>query len=117
MKRKILFIFLIIVFAVPSYSQTNRIDTCRHLYSPIGDLYHFKDSINIPAGNVIDVNLIVDTLYHMWMSDVIIWLSKGTIRDTLIRHRGGGGDNMIHTKFNDSATIPISSGFPPFTGS
>lgn len=84
------------------------------------DLQTIRDSIvvNVPnALTVLDVNVLVDTMTHTWDSDCSFQLLHLGGSVALITNEGGSGDNFIHTLLNDSASIPISSGTPPFTGS
>jgi len=94
---------------------------CRHgLDVPIHDYQTSFDTmlINIPnALNILDVNVLVDTVIHTWDSDLTFFLIHNDTTVLLINRRGGHGDNFIGTYLNDSATTPISYGQAPFTGS
>jgi len=62
----------------------------------------------------LDVSL---TLSHLNVGDLIVTLTSPTGTSiTLMNRRGGTGDNLTNTTFDDSATISISSGIAPFTG-
>lgn len=102
---------------IPSPNET----ICRNnLILPINDHSWIRDSvfINIPGGIIItDVNIKIDTVFHTWDSDLRFYLSKGSTSIRIINSVGGSGDNFIGTVLNDSATVPISSGTAPFTGS
>lgn len=76
-------------------------------------------TINIPSptATIIDVNAMIDTVINSVDSNLIFILSHQGISDTIIYRVGGAGNNFIRTVLNDSATIPISAGIPPFTGS
>lgn len=57
-------------------------------------------------------------LTHTYVSDLIVTLISPTgVRTVLFNQRGGSGDNMTNTVFDDSAALSIASGAPPFTGS
>ena len=76
-----------------------------------------RDTIHIPqTGIVQDVNLILN-LNHTNDGDLFISIAKvsgGT--STLCQYLGQGGQNFTNTVFDDSATISITQGTPPFTG-
>lgn len=76
-------------------------------------------TVSIPGYNssILDVNVLIDTVVNHIDSNLIFILSHQGVSDTVIYRAGGGGDNFIRTVLNDSATIPISAGVPPFTGS
>jgi hypothetical protein len=63
-----------------------------------------------------EVEVRLDTIMHTSDSDLIITLSHSGITDTLVKRRGGDGDNFISTRLFDAATNPVSSGNAPFTG-
>src|SRR5439155_9148050 len=64
-----------------------------------------------------DLNVLVN-LTHTYVSDLGIDL-KGpdgtTVR--LFDGRGGSGENLTNTTFNDEAPVPIAAGAAPFSGS
>ncbi|ADV62387.1 Proprotein convertase P [Isosphaera pallida ATCC 43644] len=68
------------------------------------------------SGTVVGMTVTVNVT-HTWMGDVTLRLISplGTVV-TLIQGRGGSGDNMNGTIFDDSAPLPISAGSPPFAG-
>jgi Secretion system C-terminal sorting domain/CARDB len=78
------------------------------------------DSIVVNFGgnafNVVDVNAKIDTVFHTWDSDLTFNLKHGATTVGIIAGVGGSGDNFIGTILNDSASLPISSGTAPFTG-
>ena len=95
---------------------------CRNgLNIPINDNQSSFDSLqmSIPtwAFGIADVNAKIDTVFHTYDSDLSFILSHGGTSVNIITNVGGSGDNFIGTILNDSATTPISSGTPPFTGS
>jgi hypothetical protein len=69
------------------------------------------------ACEVRDVNVRIDTVIHTWDSDLRFYIRKSGVGVKIINNVGGSGDNFINTVLNDSATTPIASGTPPFTGS
>jgi hypothetical protein len=62
------------------------------------------------------VEVLIDTVLHTSCGDLEFTLSHNSVIDTLIYQAGGTGDNFIGTRLSDAATIPISSGTPPFSG-
>ena len=101
--------------------RENSITVCRNsLNIPILDHQSSYDTINIsgiPSNNIITgVSVSIDTIIHSWDGDLGISLWKGILLDSLVNHRGGSGNNFIGTKFTDTASTPISSGYAPFTG-
>ncbi len=91
----------------------------------ITDLATTSVSIVVPASSVVNGFTITDlnvnvTLTHTYTSDLIITLtSPGGKVVTLFNRRGGSGDNLTSTVFDDEATTAISSSTAraPFTGS
>lgn len=69
------------------------------------------------SGFITDVNVRVN-ITHPWIDDVILVLQSpnGDFVE-LFRRRGGSGDNLVNTVFDDSAAASISTGAAPFTGS
>ena len=101
--------------------RESSITVCRNgLNIPILDNQSSYDTINIsgiPPNNIITgVAVTIDTIIHSWDADLGITIWKGILLDSLINHRGGSGNNFIGTKLTDTASTPISSGNPPFTG-
>ncbi len=76
-------------------------------------------SMNYATG---DVNVKLDSIVHTKVSDLEIYLTHNSPTDntvtvdTLVYQAGGTGQNFFGTILNDSASIPISSGTAPFTG-
>jgi subtilisin-like proprotein convertase family protein len=84
---------------------------------PIVDGGTVFSSLNVPVSGLIqDVNVNIN-ITHTWDSDLILTLiaPDGT-EVTLASAVGLDGDNFTNTTFDDSATIPIAGGAPPFTG-
>ena len=69
------------------------------------------------TGFVTDVNVKVN-ITHPWVADIVMFLESpsGDFIE-LFGERGGSGDNLINTVFDDSAAVSISTGLAPFTGS
>jgi hypothetical protein len=65
----------------------------------------------------LDVNVLIDTVINNVDSNLTFILSHQGVSDTVIYRAGGSGNNFIRTVLNDSATMPINAGVPPFTGS
>ena len=74
------------------------------------------------AISIADINVEVD-LTHTWVGDLEIYLASPAAifpfgpYVELFLYRGGGGDNLTDTVFDDEASTPISAGSAPFTGS
>jgi len=99
------------------YSVYNNLNFCSAtLPKPINDLQYTLDTIQVSGAgyiNKIKVNL---SLNHANDGDLIIQLlgPGGTV--TLSNRNGNGGQNYINTTFDDSASLSITQGTPPFTG-
>lgn len=64
-----------------------------------------------------DINVRVN-LTHTWVGDLWIdVISPAGTRVNLFNRRGGSGDNLVNTIFDDEAATAISAGSAPFTGS
>jgi hypothetical protein len=79
-----------------------------------------SDTINlggfdIAGSTLIDVDVIIDTIFHPNVDDLEITLQHFGITDTLIFRSGGSGDNFIDTYLDDGASYTLSSGTAPFT--
>jgi subtilisin family serine protease len=69
---------------------------------------------NVPIS---DVNVTVN-LAHTWTSDLRLYLvAPNGANILLFNRRGGSGDNLTNTTFNDEAGTAIAAGAAPFTGS
>lgn len=88
------------------------------LPKPILDNQTTYDTIQVyQPGTIIDLNVNL-TIYHTWDGDLSISLiGPNQAEIDLSSHNGGSGDNYYNTTFDDQASIPITSGSPPFTGS
>lgn len=114
---------------VDRYSATARLYPSRQTFGvsglsvPINDLSTATVSITVPASSVVNGFTITDlnvtlSLTHTYDSDLVITLvaPSGQVI-TLFNRRGGSANNLTGTTFNDEATVAISGGSAPFTGS
>ena len=97
------------------------ITICRNgLNKPISDNQSTFDTINISGlpipSTIMMVEVTLDTIIHTWDADLEIILWKGSVLDTLVRDRGGSGQNFIGTNLTDTAIVSIANGVAPFTG-
>lgn len=87
---------------------------------PVGpDLGTVTESIiNIPDSKVIaDINVTIN-LFHSYVGDLQIKLVGPDNTEVILSdENGGSGSNYIDTVFDDDASVNISSGSAPFTGS
>ncbi|AMV23007.1 Thermophilic serine proteinase precursor [Gemmata sp. SH-PL17] len=88
----------------------------------IRDYMTTSSTINITdAIKISDLNVKV-SLTHTYDSDLVITLTSPTVNGvagktvTLFNRRGGSGDNLTNTTFDDEAAIAIASGAAPFNG-
>lgn len=88
------------------------------LPKPILDNQTTYDTIMVSTqGIVVDLNVRL-TLYHTWDGDLSITLiAPGYDTLDLSSRNGGSGDNYINTVFDDEASLVITQGTPPYTGS
>lgn len=116
---------------VPSdrYSGTGSIAPSRQKFyatglpAPIRDMQTTTFTITVPPDSplggaaVTDLNFGI-TLNHTFVSDLVITVtSPGGKTVTVFSRRGGSGDNLTNTVFDDEAATPINKGKAPFTGS
>jgi subtilisin-like proprotein convertase family protein len=110
-----------VVNVLPTGTGNASTTICRNgLNKPILDNQTTYDTINVNipnSFNVVDVNVRIDTITHTYCGDLTLTVNHLAGSSTLSANRGGSGDNFINTIFNDSASTPIGSGTPPFTGS
>ena len=78
----------------------------------------FINDLNKPSFSsaLIDVKVLIDTVLHTSVGDLIFTLTHNAITDTIIYEAGGAGDNFINTNLSDDAETPIASATSPFTG-
>ena len=83
----------------------------------IHDYTTVSSSLTVPSLTIQDVNVIIHDLRHTWLEDLSIWIVSPTgISVTLFDRRGGSGDDLLGTVFDDDAWIAIWAGSAPFTG-
>jgi len=102
-----------------TYIIYDRYNICSNdLPKPVPPKQFTYDTIHIShTGTIRDYNLNL-TLYHTNDSDLYIWLLRPNVQMfKLSWANGGSGDNYFNTTFDDEASIPITQGTPPFTGS
>jgi subtilisin-like proprotein convertase family protein len=99
------------------YYVYNNVSFCSNtLPKPINDLQYTYDSIYINGTEVVtklNVNL---SLNHANDGDLVIQLLGPGGMVNLASQNGNGGQNFINTTFDDTASLSISQGTPPFTG-
>jgi subtilisin family serine protease len=89
----------------------------------IPDMATVNVPVSVPATSVVNGFTVTDinvslTLTHTYTSDLRIWLiSPAGTMVQLFNRRGGSGDNLTGTTFNDEAGTAISAGRAPFSGS
>ncbi len=123
-KLTLLFCFILIFksnFLIPQNIDVPQANVCRNgLFFNVPAITPVADTIRIPqisGCTIIDVNVKIDSFYHTWDADMEFRLIHNSENCLIINHVGGSGDNFIHTFLDDSASVPISSGIAPFTGS
>ena len=93
---------------------------CRNSYIPIRDTVTTYDSFQVGTHlSILKVNFAMVDLVHSYVSDVLFALRSPSGTEVILSaYNSGGlfGANYTNTIFNDSATVPISSGLAPFTG-
>lgn len=102
-----------------SYNIYSVYNQCSNtLPKPINDFQFTEDTIQVSQSqklvNKVKVNL---TIYHPYDGDLIIQLNGPNGILNLSQGNGSSGDNYINTTFDDSASLSITQGVPPFTGS
>ena len=63
--------------------------------------------------NSVSINL---TINHTNDGDLFIMLKSPNGSTILSQYNGEGGQNYTNTTFVDTASTPITQGFPPYTG-
>jgi Peptidase family M28/Secretion system C-terminal sorting domain/Proprotein convertase P-domain len=87
------------------------------LPKPLLPMQMTYDTVHISQTGIVydyDLNL---TIHHQYDSLLYIWLLRpGLTMVALSTANGGSGENYLNTTFDDEASIPITEGVPPFTG-
>jgi hypothetical protein len=105
---------VLLAVSLPATSRAG-IFTSSDVPQGIWDYHTTTSTVTVPAMTVSDVNVIITTLYHTWMHDLRIWITSPQNTSVfLFWQYDGGGDNMINTTFDDSASTHISAGWPPY---
>ncbi|MBE2225896.1 MAG: T9SS type A sorting domain-containing protein [Ignavibacteria bacterium] len=92
---------------------------CKSTYVPIRDNVTSYDTLFIPQyGTIVDLNFKMTSLIHTYVGDISFSIKSPTGTEvSLSNQRGSSGDNYTNTIFDDSASVSISAGTAPFTGS
>ncbi|MCU0373249.1 MAG: M28 family peptidase [Ignavibacteria bacterium] len=100
------------------YVQSSGNQCAVNLPKTVPDLVIFQDTINVSTtGKVSNVKVNL-TVNHPNDGEILLLLkSPNDNQATLSSYNGTGGANYINTTFDDSASVPITQGTPPFTGS
>jgi subtilisin-like proprotein convertase family protein len=119
MKNQILFLlFILILFTTHSVFSQPQNTICRNgLNIVIIDHGTTRDSLSVNLGagcQVLDVNIILDTIRHTWLADLRIYIQKSGVGVMVIDHVGGSGDDFINVILDDSASLPPAN--LPITG-
>ena len=100
-------------------ANINTLNQCSNtMPKPIQDYQTTYDTIHISEqGNVLDVNVNL-TITHTYDGDLDIYLiGPNGYQVELSTDNGGSGDNYTNTTFDDEASLLITQGSAPFTGS
>jgi len=104
------------VFKYDIYNDNNQCSNT--LPKTINDFQYTYDTIQVNLQNKIINKLKINlTIYHPNDGDLIIQLKGPNGVLNISQNNGSGGANYINTTFDDSASIPITQGVPPYTGS
>lgn len=79
---------------------------------------YLEHSLFVPTwGLIFDIDVTLSDLRHTWDNDLRLYLRgpDGT-QVALSTNNGGNGDDYYQTIFDDEASLPITTGVPPFTG-
>lgn len=82
----------------------------------IPDLTQMKDTIYISQTGTVEDLTVTINITHPDDGEIVVFLNKISSSSTLTQYNGVGGQNYINTTFDDSASISIKQGVPPFTG-
>jgi len=99
------------------YIYTSMTQCSQDLPKSIPDLQIFTDTIRInQSGRIKNVKVNLN-LNHNNDGDLFVALVASQKSATLTQYNGSGGQNFINTTFDDSASLSITQGTPPYTGS
>ncbi|RMG38502.1 MAG: T9SS C-terminal target domain-containing protein [Methanobacteriota archaeon] len=95
-----------------------------HINKSINDFQSTLDTISVDiSGNlaftlphIVDMRVTIDSVLHPQSSELELKLIHAGVTDTLAFDLTSAGANFIHTVFDDSAMMSITSGNPPYTG-
>ena len=75
------------------------------------------DTINVTgvAGTIVDIDVTIN-ISNREDGDVDVYVRKSAAQSELTTDNGGSSDSYVRTVFDDEASIPITSGTPPYTG-
>lgn len=106
-----------VTVATPSSTQSFTNDTDVTISSTSRTTISSSINVSGLSGNLQDVNVRLN-VYHTYVSDLTITLvaPDGT-RVILFNRTGSSGDNLLGTTFDSAASVAISSGTAPYTGS
>ncbi|MBM4158094.1 MAG: T9SS type A sorting domain-containing protein [Ignavibacteria bacterium] len=84
----------------------------------IYDYQYTYDTITVTGGTefTVDVNVKLINIQHTHISDLYIYLFKGSDSCKLSLNNGGGGQNIINCKLDDSSSVSIKNAVAPMTG-
>jgi len=68
------------------------------------------------AYSLTGVSIVLDTIFHSNVTDLVILLSHNGITDTFVVQPGIPGSNFIGCTLTDASSVPIDESEPPFTG-
>lgn len=101
---------------VHTYYVLTAVSVTSNNVKPILDNQYTYDTIYIPQQGIVeDIELNLN-LNHTNDGDLLITLIKDANIVNLSQFNGEGGQNYTNTTFDDSATVLITQGTPPFTG-
>lgn len=83
---------------------------------PIPDLIQTKDTIYVSQSGIVEDISINLTVMHPDDGEIVFFLNKLSGSALLSQYNGVGGQNYVNTTFDDSASLGIKQGTPPFTG-
>ena len=100
-----------------TYYVYNNLSLCsKTLPKPIEDNKYTKDSIYFNGTETVTKLCVNLTLNHANDGDIVVQLFGPGGMVNLASQNGSGGQNFINTTFDDTASMSISQGTPPFTG-